>query len=141
MSYFFKKNRNKYYELLNNIRIKGEFEEWIKFFIEGICEISEDAITSIQKIVELKKNDMEKIRQFSSGNISNLLLVYEYLLKHPFVESEDIKNLASVSKHTVNKLLENLMDMEILELVEDKKRYRQYVYKKYLDILSEGTIL
>ena len=84
---------------------------------------------------------MEKIRQFSSGNISNLLLVYEYLLKHPFVESEDIKNLASVSKPTVNKLLENLMDMEILELVEDKKRYRQYVYKKYVDILSEGTIL
>ena len=141
LSYFFKKNRNKYYELLNNIRIKGEFEEWIKFFIDGICEISEDAITSIQKIIELKKNDMEKIRQFSSGNISNLLLVYEYLLKHPFVEAEDIKNLVNVSKPTVNKLLDNLMDMEIIELVEDKKRYRQYVYKKYVDILSEGTML
>ena len=141
LSYFFKKNRNRYYELLNNIRIKGEFEEWIKFFIDGICEISEDAITSIQKIIELKKNDMEKIRQFSSGNISNLLLVYEYLLKHPFVEAEDIKNLVNVSKPTVNKLLDNLMDMEIIELVEDKKRYRQYVYKKYVDILSEGTML
>ena len=46
-----------------------------------------------------------------------------------------------VSKPTVNKILENLMDMEILELVEEKKRYRQYVYKKYVDILSEGTIL
>ena len=92
-------------------------------------------------IIELKKNDMEKIRQFSSGNISNLLLVYEYLLKHPFVEAEDIKNLVNVSKPTVNKLLDNLMDMEIIELVEDKKRYRQYVYKKYVDILSEGTML
>ena len=67
--------------------------------------------------------------------------MHEYLLKHPFVEAEDIKNLVSVSKPTVNKLLENLMDVEILELVEDKKRYRQYVYKKYVDILSEGTIL
>ncbi|MDK8278322.1 helix-turn-helix domain-containing protein [Peptostreptococcus anaerobius] len=84
---------------------------------------------------------MEKIRQFSSGNISNLILVYEYLLKHPFVEAEDIKNLVNVSKPTVNKLLDNLMDMEIIELVEDKKRYRQYVYKKYVDILSEGTML
>ena len=141
LSYFFKKNRSRYYELLNNIRIKGEFEEWIKFFIDGICEISEDAINSIQKISELKKKDIEKIRKFSSGNIANLLLLYEYLLKHPFVEAEDIKKLVSVSKPTVNKLLENLMDMEILELVEDKKRYRQYVYKKYVDILSEGTIL
>ena len=141
LSYFFKKNRNRYYELLNNIRIKGEFEEWIKFFIDGICEISEDAITSIQKIVELKNTDMKKIRELSGGNISNLLLIYDYLLQHPFLEAEDIKNLVGVSKPTANKLLENLMTIEIVELVEDKKRYRQYVYKKYVDILSEGTIL
>ena len=141
LSYFFKKNRSRYYELLNNIRIKGEFEEWIKFFIDGICEISEDAITSIQKIVELKNTDMKKIRELSGSNISNLLLIYDYLLQHPFLEAEDIKNLVGVSKPTANKLLENLMAIEIVELVEDKKRYRQYVYKKYVDILSEGTIL
>ena len=141
LSYFFKRNRNKYYELLNNIRIKGEFEEWIKFFMKGICEISENAITSIQKIVELKKQDIEKIRLLSRGNISKLLLVYDYLLKHPFVKMDDIRNLLNLSKPTVNKLLEDLITLEILEFVEEKKRYRQYVYKKYVDILSEGTML
>jgi len=64
---------------------------------------------------------MEKIRSFLKANVSNLLTVYDYLLKHPFVEAEDIKNLIGVSKPTVNKLLGNLMDMDILELVEDKK--------------------
>ena len=141
LSYFFKKNRNRYYELLNNVRVKGEFEEWIKFFIEGICEISEDAISSIQKIIELKRIDIEKIRNIPKGNISNLLLVYDYLLKHPFLESEDIRLLSNLSKPTVNKILETLLDLEILELVEEKKRYKQYVYKKYVDILSEGTTL
>ena len=141
LSYFFKKNRNRYYELLNNVRIKGEFEEWIKFFIEGICEISEDAISSIQKIIKLKKIDMEKIRNIPKGNISSLLLVYDYLLKHPFLETEDIRLLSDLSKPTVNKLLETLTELEILELVEEKKRYKQYVYRKYVDILSEGTIL
>ena len=142
LSYFFKKNRNRYYGLLNNVRIKGEFEEWIKFFIEGICEISDDAIVSIRKIVDLKKDDTEKIRSFSKGNISNLLSVYDYLLKHPFIETDDIKDLLDLSKPTINKILENLMELGILELVdEEKKRYRQYVYKKYVDILSEGTVL
>lgn len=141
LSYFFKKNRNRYYELLNNVRIKGEFEEWIKFFIEGICEISEDAISSIQKIIKLKRIDMEKIRNIPKGNISSLLLVYDYLLKHPFLETEDIRLLSDLSKPTVNKLLETLTELEILELVEEKKRYKQYVYRKYVDILSEGTIL
>ena len=141
LSYFFKKNRNMYYELLNNVRIKGEFEEWIKFFIEGICEISEDAISSIQKIIELKKADIEKIRNIPKGNISNLLLIYDYLLRHPFLETEDIRRLSDLSKPTVNKLLETLIELEILELVEEKKRYKQYVYRKYVDILSEGTTL
>ena len=49
--------------------------------------------------------------------------------------------MIDVTKPTINKLLENLIDMEILELVEDKKRYRQYVYKEYVDILSEGTMI
>ena len=140
LSYFFKKNRNRYYELLNNVRVKGEFEEWIKFFIKGICEISEDAISSIQKIIELKKADIEKVRNIPKGNISNLLLIYDYLLRHPFLETEDIRRLLDLSKPTVNKLLETLIELEILELVEEKKRYKQYVYKKYVDILSEGTI-
>ena len=82
---------------------------------------------------------MKKIRELSGSNISNLLLIYDYLLQHPFLEAEDIINLVGVSKPTANKLLENLMTIEIVELVEDKKRYRQYVYKKYVDILSEGT--
>ena len=141
LSYFFKKNRNRYYELLNNVRVKGEFEEWIKFFIKGICEISEDAISSIQKIIELKKADIEKIRNIPKGNISNLLLIYDYLLRHPFLETEDIRRLLDLSKPTVNKLLETLIELEILELVEEKKRYKQYVYRKYVDILSEGTTL
>jgi len=141
LSYFFKKNRNSYYELLNKVRIEGKFEEWIKFFIEGICEISEDSILSIQKIVALKKADTEKIRNLSKGNISNLLFVYEYLLKHPFLVTEDIRQLLNLSKPTITKLLEALVELEILELVEDKKRYKQYVYRKYVDILSEGTIV
>lgn len=140
LSYFFKKNRTRYYELLNNVRIKGEFEEWIKFFIGGICEISEDAISSIQKIIKLKNIDTEKIRNIPRGNISNLLLVYDYLLKHPFLEADDVRLSLNLSKPTINKLLEILMDLGILELVEEKKRYKQYVYRKYVDILSEGTV-
>lgn len=87
-----------------NVHIKGDSEEWIKFFIEDICEISEDAIISIQKIVELKKNDVEKIRSFSKGNISNLLSVYDYLLKHPFTEADDAKDLLDLSKPAINKI-------------------------------------
>ena len=141
LSYFFKKNRTRYYELLNNARVKGEFEEWIEFFIKGICEVSADAIASIQKVTRLKKTGIEKIRKATKGNVTNLLSVYDYLLKHPILEVKDICNFLSLSKPTVNNLLETLTELGILELLEDKKRYKQYVYKEYVYILSEGTAL
>ena len=141
LSYFFKKNRTRYYELLNNARVKGEFEEWIEFFIKGICEVSEDAISSIKKIVKLKKTDIEKIRKATKGNVLNLLSAYDFLLKHPILEVKDICNFLSLSKPTANNLLETLVDLGILELLEDKQRYKQYVYREYVDILSEGTAL
>ncbi|MGI6680567.1 MAG: helix-turn-helix domain-containing protein [Bdellovibrionota bacterium] len=84
---------------------------------------------------------MEKIRSSSKGNIQSFLLVYDYLLKHPFIEADDVKDLLGFSKPTVNKILDELRKLGILELVEEKKRYRQYVYKKYVDILSKGTML
>ncbi len=141
LSYFFKTNRSIYYELLNNVHTKGEFEEWVTFFIKGICEVSEDAISSIKKIIKLKKVDIEKIRKATKRNVSNLLSVYAFLLKHPILEVKDICNFLSLSKPTANILLETLTDLGILELLEDKKRYKQYVYRQYVDILSEGTAL
>lgn len=141
LSYFFKKNRTIYYELLNNVHTKGEFEQWISFFIKGICEVSEDAISSIKKIIKLKKADIEKIRKATKRNVTNLLSVYDFLLKHPILEAKDICNFLSLSKPTANNLLETLAGLGILELLEDKKRYKQYIYKQYVDILSEGTEL
>ncbi len=141
LSYFFKKNRSEYYNLLTKVRTSGDFESWIKFFVNGICEISENSINSIQQISNLTNNDIAKIHNLKTGKISNLLKVYEYLLKHPFITSSDIKNIIDVSTPTINKLIETLVQLDILELVENKKRYKQYVYKEYVNILSEGTSL
>ncbi len=141
LSYFFKQNQGEYYKHLDNVRFKGQFEEWVKFFIQGICEVSRDAISSIQKILDLKKTDLEKIQNIDKGNISNLIKVYEYLLTHPIIENKDIRDLLNLSEPTVNKLLNTLVELKILELVEEKQRYRQYIYQKYVDILKEGTML
>ncbi len=141
LSYYFKAHRNYYYELLNNVRFKGEYEEWLKFFIKGICVVSQDAIDSIQRIMEMKNRDTEKIRDNSRTNVANMLLVYEYLLKHPYVDASELAGAMGLSRPTVYALLDELTRLAIIELVEEKKRYREYYYKEYMDILSEGTLL
>lgn len=142
LSYFFKKYRQDYYELLTQVRTQGKFEEWIKFFIRGICEISKNSIESIQKIVELKREDTQKIRNLKKGNILNILEVYEYFLKYPFATSDEIKEKLNISMPTIYKILDILIELNIISLVEaEKKRYKQYMYKEYVNILSEGTFI
>ncbi len=142
LSYYFKKNRTEYYNLLMDVRFKGEYEKFIKFFIKGIIEISEDSLNSIMEILNLRKNDIEKIKNFDKGNVINLLNIYDYSMRHPFLNARDINEKFSISKPTINKLLDILVELEIFELVDkNKKRYKEYVYKKYVDILSEGTNL
>ncbi|WP_067141160.1 Fic family protein [Oceanivirga salmonicida] len=140
LSYYFKKNRSEYYDLLMKVRFEGKYEEFIKFFITGIIEVCKDSLKSIRDILELKKQDIEKINAIGKGNILNLLKIYDYSLKHPFLNSKDLENEFDISKPTINKLLDILLDLGIFELVDkDKKRYKEYVYRKYVDILSEGT--
>lgn len=141
LSYFFKKHRSNYYELLNNVRTKGHFEQWVSFFIQGICEVCENSITSIQNIVEMKNRDIEKILKESKVNVSNMMSIYGYLLKHPYIDANEIISFTELSGPTVYSLLNELLRLHIIELVGDKKRYREYFYKDYIDILSEGTLL
>ncbi len=142
LSYYFKKNRTEYYDLLMKVRFNGEYEKFIKFFIKGVIDVSENSIISISDILNLRKKDIEKIKNFDNGNVINLLKIYEYSMKHPFFNANDINNELNISKPTINKLLDILVKLKIFELVDkNKKRYKEYVYKKYVDILSEGTNL
>ena len=55
LSYYFKRNKLEYYDRLMNVRLKGEWEEWIKFFLKGVAEVSDEAVSSARAISELKQ--------------------------------------------------------------------------------------
>jgi len=56
LSYFFKKNRQEYYDRLNMVRNKGDFEQWIIFFLNGVVETSESAVETAKAILEMQSN-------------------------------------------------------------------------------------
>ena len=60
LSFYLKKNRNLYYESLNDIRLKGHWEQWLKFFLKGVIEVSNDSIDTAKRIIELKQNLIKK---------------------------------------------------------------------------------
>lgn len=81
---YFKRHRQNYYECLFNVSSKGDYETWIKFFLNGIIETSKEFTNMAREISTLRENDIRKISGL--GRISeNAMTIYEGLFDKPTV--------------------------------------------------------
>ncbi len=141
LSFYFKKHREEYYNLLMKVRLNGEFEEWIKFFLKGVVEVSNEATTAAKEIITLKESLIKMLieRKIGSGYAVGLV---ELLFSMPIVTSKDVQNKLGIrSKDTISRLLEKFVKAGIIEEVSGKKRYKKYMFSEYIDIIKRGTEL
>ena len=85
ISYFLKKNRIEYYDRMNEVRLKGNYEQWIKFFLEAVYESAKDAVETIDKLISLHDNYCLKIEGLGR-RAKNAMRVFEYLESNPIIE-------------------------------------------------------
>lgn len=139
LSYYFKKNRTEYYDRLMNVRKKGEWEAWIKFFLKGVAEVSDEAITSAKAILNLKEDFKNKLYQNGTSN-NNYQKLLDVLFERPFIKRSDVEELLAVSNPTAGSILDAFCQMGILQDCDPgRSRNKMYVFGDYLDILDEGT--
>lgn len=141
LSLYFKKNRTEYYGLLMDVRFKGKYEEWIKFFLKGIIEISKNSIETITKINNLTYKYEQIINNLPNKNKDRLLSAMKYIYKHPYFDSKELKEELNVTKPTVSKIIDDLVKIRIISPTSNKKRYVTYRCDEYISILETGTEL
>jgi len=137
LSAFFRKHRNLYFDLIDNYHSKGEIIPWIEFFLEGIVEVSKDAIRTSKEINELKMKDELKIHQF--GKASEMgLKVLRHLYKLPIIDINRMTIWTGYTRQGANRLLNKFVELGILNQNGEKRDYaRQFVYSDYLRIFTE----
>lgn len=138
LSVFLKRRRNDYYAALQRIRVDGDWEGWLRFYLEGVEEVARQATETARRIVKLFEADQQRIHQVGKGAAS-ALRVHE-LLKHRAILSipGTAKQLA-LSQPTVAAALERLMQLGLAKELTGKPRDRQFAYPRYLALLNEGT--
>lgn len=138
LSYFFKKNRAEYYDRLMDIRKKGAWEEWVKFFLSGISEVSEESIKTVKQIIKLKENFRGRLYNAEVHNKSYQLL--DSLFSTPIINREQIISLFKISSPTAGTLIDRFCELQILkDMTPDRSRNKKYVFSDYLTILERGT--
>jgi Fic family protein len=138
LSLYLKAHRDEYYDRLQRVRTEGDWESWLGFFLEGIYETAEQGTESAQQILKLFNEDRDSIQNKRQSTVS-MLRLHQLLQKRPVVSIDHACKQLDLSFPTVTKAFMSLEHLGIVEEMTGKQRGRIFVYRQYLNILSEGT--
>ena len=140
LSLYFKTHRQYYYELLNNVRMTGDWEAWLDFFAEAVIVTATQAVETAQQLLDLSNQDRDKISGLGRAAASTLQ-VHRALMEHPIATSGSLVEKTGITPATVNKALGHLEQLGIVKELTAQKRNRLFSYGGYIEIMSRGTEL
>jgi Fic family protein len=133
-SLFFKEHKEEYGNRLQAIRDKGEWEQWLEFFLDGVAQVAEEAYKTALAILQLRDKDKQRIAEFMGRRAPTAVLLLDELLKLPLVRTKTVERVIGVSQPTATSLLEALVDIGILREITGRRRFRVYSYDEYLSL-------
>jgi Fic family protein len=140
LSLFFKSHRAEYYRRLDAVRTEGDFEAWLRFFLEGVATVAGEASATIQDLFAIVSADRTRVLAARSVSVASLRL-FEELPEHPIVSIGRVRRLLKTTKPTAAKAVGTLVNLGVLAETTRQKRDRAFAYTAYLDRLRIGTEL
>jgi Fic family protein len=138
LSLYFKQNRQKYYELLQSMRLTGDWETWLRFFLTGVAETAAQAADTARALMELAAVDEKRIQAIGKA-AGSALRVHRVLQAQPLISSAGASKRLNLTFPTVTTSLKHLEKLGIVRETTGSKYGRLYAYDRYLKILNAET--
>lgn len=141
LSFYLKEHRIEYYDRMSAIRETGDYEQWIKFFLEGIYVSGESAIETANELISLRNKNTRRLEEekYTKRTFETMMKVFHYLESHPIIEIGKTAEDLSMAYNTASSAIDRFEKLGILDLVKKQGRNKIYSYKAYIDILRNGT--
>ncbi|MEW8495927.1 MAG: Fic family protein [Candidatus Thiodiazotropha taylori] len=137
LSVFFKKHRQVYYERLNQVRLSGDWEAWLLFFVDAVAETANQAVATAQQLNAIRTTDKARLTHLGrqSGSAS---LVLDALFEHPVASINKLIEQTGLTAATIGKTLEALQQTDgMVKEITGQKRNRVFAYTAYIEILNQ----
>jgi len=138
LSLYFKSHRQYYYELLNGVRLSGNWEAWLDFFAEAVIVTATQAVDTARQLIDLANEDRDRISGLGRAAASTLR-VHRALLERPITASGWLVKKTGITPATVNKCLRHLERLGIVRELTSRRRNRVFSYTGILEIMNQGT--
>ena len=138
LSLYFKSHREEYYDSLQRVRTDGDWEGWLKFFFEGIRDVSQQATDTARRVNELFDADRKRIHVLGRA-ASTTERVYELFMNKAVLSVSFATRELNFSRPTITVAIDRLVDLRIVEPIPGKKRGKSFRYADYIAVLNEGV--
>ena len=138
LSLYFKRQRDAYYEHLQRVRLDGDWEGWLRFFLEGVIEVAESTTQTTQRLVAMIESDRQAIHSFGRG-AATAHRVHDLAVRFVVIGASSVADQLELTTPPVYAAISRLEKAGILREATGRQRGKLYVYSQYLSILNEGT--
>jgi len=141
LSHYLKQHRAEYYDRLMAIRTSGHWEQWVKFFLRGIAEVSKDATDTARKILSLRESSRARIIEHIGNSVLALRLL-DLLFMHPVTNIKFVEAKLQCSYGKASQLMEAFHEepLALLEETTGFRRNRRYRFRPYLTLFPEPPV-
>jgi Fic family protein len=140
LSLYFKQRREDYYALLDTVRREGDWEAWLTFFLDGVAQTAEGAVTTAQRLASLFQEDQGRVQQEGRA-AGSALRVHQVMKERPITSLQEVAEGTVLSFPAASSGMRVLERLGVVRELTGKKRNRLFGYDQYIAILSEGTEL
>lgn len=135
LSYYFKLNRTEYYDRLQAIRDQGDWEGWLRFYLEGIQIIAQESTEKTRAVLQQRELDRERINELGSKS-GKALLVRDYLYRFPYINVKAVEQITELSYSAANVLINDLVRIGLIHPINNRQRDRTFYHREYLNIFQ-----
>ena len=139
LSLFLKQHRATYYELLNRVRLTGDWEAWVAFFLEGVRTTAEAALSTADRLSTLFRDDRNRLAEGGGRRLGSALRMHDALKARPILSLPVACQDTGLSFQAAASAMEMLVSHGIARELTGKRRGRLFAYDAYLSVLTEGT--
>lgn len=139
LSHFFKRHRLDYYDRLQVVRDRGDWEGWLAFFLRGVAEVSGEAAETARRVLLLRERHRRAITEGLGRAAGNGHRVLETLFDRPIVSVADVRSLTGTSFPSANQLVARMTELGILREVTGHSRNRRFRYEEFVRLFTDDV--
>jgi Fic family protein len=125
LSAFFERHRRDYYDLLLGVTERGEWHEWIVFFLRGVATEAWDAVERITQLERLANRWQAELAEASAA--PSLIRLAERVFEYPILSISEVAHLLGVTYRTARLNVLKLVEFGYLQPATDATYRRSFI--------------